>query len=138
MPSIEPAVAVRGVHHAGVVVRRLDESITFYERMFGAAVALRVDEEAYSLAMLDLGNACVELLEFRPETRGEPARGDAIGDGHVALRVDDVTGAHARLAARGVRFERPPLTVESGPSAGYVLAFCLDPDGNRIELIQLP
>jgi hypothetical protein len=31
-----------------------------------------------------------------------------------------------------------PLRIERGPSAGVVLAFGQDLDGNRIEFLQLP
>jgi len=120
-------------------VSDLDASVAFYGEMFGAAVSVRVDEEAFSLVMLDLGNAFVELLVFRPRVPGAPLpAGNAVGAGHVALLVEDLAGAHDRLQARGVRFEVPPHRVERGPTAGHVLAFCLDPDGNRIELIEVP
>lgn len=139
MASAEPCVRPRGLHHAGVVVSDLDASAAFYGEMFGAAVALRVDEDAFSLVMLEFGNAFVELLVFRPRVPGTPLpAGNAVGAGHVALSVEDVGDAHDRLRARGVRFEGPPRRVLSGPSAGHVIAFCLDPDGNRIELIQAP
>jgi catechol 2,3-dioxygenase-like lactoylglutathione lyase family enzyme len=139
MSSDEPCVAPRGLHHAGVVVSDLEASAAFYAEMFGASAGLRVDEEPFSLVMLDLGNAFVELLVFRPPVRGAPVpHGNAVGAGHVALAVDDVAGAYERLRGRGVRFESAPRRIEAGPSAGHVIAFCLDPDGNRIELIQAP
>ena len=139
MASGEPCVRPRGLHHAGVVVSDLEVSAAFYAETFGARVALRVDEEPFSLVMLDLGNAFVELLVFRPPVDGAPVPyGNAVGAGHVALAVDDVADACERLRVRGVRFEGPPRRIESGPSAGHVIAFCLDPDGNRIELIQAP
>ena len=139
MASCEPCVRPRGLHHAGVVVSDLEASAGFYAEMFGASVALRVDEERFSLVMLDLGNAFVELLVFRPPHDGARVpRGNAVGAGHVALAVDDVADAYDRLRRRGVRFEGPPRRIEAGPSAGHVTAFCLDPDDNRIELIQAP
>jgi len=139
MASEKPCVEPRGLHHAGVVVSDLEASAAFYEEMFGATVALRVDEDGFSLVMLDLGNAFVELLVFRPRVPAAALpRGNAVGSGHVALSLDDVAGAHERLRARGVRFESPPRRIETGPSAGHVIAFCLDPDANRIELIQVP
>jgi catechol 2,3-dioxygenase-like lactoylglutathione lyase family enzyme len=121
------------------VVSDLEASAAFYAEMFGASAGLRVDDEPFSLVMLDLGNAFVELLVFRPPVRGAPVpHGNAVGAGHVALAVDDVADAYERLRGRGVRFESAPRRIEAGPSAGHVIAFCLDPDGNRIELIQAP
>jgi catechol 2,3-dioxygenase-like lactoylglutathione lyase family enzyme len=52
----------------------------------------------------------------------------------VNLAVDDIRAVHARLAGAGVTFTRPPETEDWG---GQVASF-LDPDGNLIQLMQLP
>ena len=52
----------------------------------------------------------------------------------VNLAVDDIRAVHARLADAGVAFTRPPETEDWG---GQVASF-LDPDGNLIQLMQLP
>jgi lactoylglutathione lyase len=134
----DPCVRPRGVHHVGFVVSDLEASTAFYERMFGATPVLRVDAGRLSLVFLDLGNTLVELLAY-PDGEGGPVPHEAkLGAGHLALLVDDAHDAQARLEARGVVFQGPPLRVEEGPSRGYVLTFALDPDGNRVELVELP
>jgi lactoylglutathione lyase len=55
------------------------------------------------------------------------------GYGHVALTVDDIETALARLAEQGIEPERPPYTVREG---GPRLCFVKDPDGYRVELIE--
>jgi catechol 2,3-dioxygenase-like lactoylglutathione lyase family enzyme len=52
----------------------------------------------------------------------------------VNLAVDDIHAAHARLTRAGVVFARPPEPEEWG---GQVATF-LDPDGNLVQLLQLP
>jgi len=52
----------------------------------------------------------------------------------VNLAVRDIHAAHARLGAAGVVFTRPPEAEEWG---GKVATF-LDPDGNLIQLLELP
>jgi len=52
----------------------------------------------------------------------------------INLRVDDVRAVHARLARAGVAFTRPPETEDWG---GTVATFA-DPDGNLIQLFELP
>ena len=52
----------------------------------------------------------------------------------VNLLVDDIHAAHARLQQAGVVFARPPEAEEWG---GLVASF-LDPDGNLLQLFQLP
>ena len=52
----------------------------------------------------------------------------------VNLAVDDIAAVHARLQRAGVAFTRLPETEDWG---GRVASF-LDPDGNVIQLMQLP
>ena len=52
----------------------------------------------------------------------------------VNLAVDDLGAAYARLATAGVVFTRPPEREEWG---GQV-ATLLDPDGNVVQLFELP
>ena len=54
------------------------------------------------------------------------------GYGHIAVAVDDLDGALARLKEQGIEPERPPYQVREG---GSFLCFVQDPDGYRIELI---
>jgi lactoylglutathione lyase len=54
--------------------------------------------------------------------------------GHIAIGVDDLDATLARLAGQGIEPERPPYTVRDG---GSRLCFVNDPDGYRIELIEL-
>jgi catechol 2,3-dioxygenase-like lactoylglutathione lyase family enzyme len=51
----------------------------------------------------------------------------------VNLLVDDIVAVHARLAGAGVVFTRPPEPEDWG---GRVATF-LDPDGNRLQLLEL-
>lgn len=50
------------------------------------------------------------------------------------LTVADIQAAHARLVAAGVLFSRAPEREEWG---GWVATFT-DPDGNTLQLMQLP
>jgi len=52
----------------------------------------------------------------------------------VNLAVDDIRAAHARLVGAGVTFRRPP---EREAWGGWVATFA-DPDGNTLQLLQLP
>ena len=55
------------------------------------------------------------------------------GYGHIAIGVDDLDGALARLAEQDIEPEKPPYQVREG---GSWLCFVRDPDGYRIELID--
>src|SRR3954464_7512774 len=52
--------------------------------------------------------------------------------GHIAIGVENLEDTLAKLAARGIKPERPPYQVREG---GSWLCFVQDPDGYRIELI---
>ena len=52
----------------------------------------------------------------------------------VNLTVDDIGAVHTRLQKAGVVFTRPPEAEDWG---GQVASF-LDPDGNLLQLMQLP
>lgn len=52
----------------------------------------------------------------------------------INLAVDDIEATHARLRAAGVAFSRPP---EREPWGGLIATF-EDPDGNTLQLLQLP
>jgi lactoylglutathione lyase len=55
------------------------------------------------------------------------------GYGHIAVTVDDMDAALARLAEQGIDPERPKYQVREG---GSFIAFVRDPDGYRVELIE--
>ena len=50
------------------------------------------------------------------------------------LAVPDIAAAHDRLVAAGIAFSRAP---EREPWGGMIATFA-DPDGNTLQLIQLP
>lgn len=85
--------------------------------------------------MLRLGNAMVELFEYRSP---RPATGDPErpvcdhGITHLCLDVTDIESEYQRLCAAGMRFNSPPQDL------GAVLStYGRDPDGNVIELQEV-
>ena len=60
----------------------------------------------------------------------------ALGDGygHIALGLDDIYSACTAIAEKGGRVVREPGPMKHGNT---VIAFVDDPDGYKVELIQL-
>jgi lactoylglutathione lyase len=60
-----------------------------------------------------------------------------LGDGynHLAIVVEDLHETLAKLAADGIEPERPPYSPGGRPEIGLI-AFVVDPDGYRVELIH--
>lgn len=93
------------VHHLGVAVDDLDESIDTYGRLFGASLEHRavVPEQGVEAASLRVGDSRVELLRaLGPDTpvgRFVARRGP--GMHHVAFAVADLADELARLRTEG-------------------------------------
>jgi catechol 2,3-dioxygenase-like lactoylglutathione lyase family enzyme len=149
-----PAINPLGILHAGVVVSDLDRSLEFYKDMFGVEPQIRLDglggpelsamyelpEVEFSIAILGFPTGGVELIEFQTPADGSTTqpRADALGSAHFAIHVADVDAAFEALSTRGMKMVGQPIHIDDGPAAGLRLAYGLDPDGNRIEIQQIP
>ena len=97
----------RGIHHIGVAVSDLDEAVSTYERLFGAAVEARetIAAQGAEAVAMTMGEGRVELLaplgEDTPVGRFLARRGE--GMHHVAFEVDDLRAELARLDGEGVQ-----------------------------------
>jgi methylmalonyl-CoA/ethylmalonyl-CoA epimerase len=98
-------MAVKGIHHLGVAVEDVDESLETYARLFGAEFERReaLEEHGVDAVTLRVGGSRIELLgALGPQTPvGKFLADRGPGLHHVAFEVDDVAGELARLAAGG-------------------------------------
>jgi lactoylglutathione lyase len=122
--------------HVMLRVIDLERSITFYTEVLGMRLLRRKDYPSgrFSLAFLGYGEehdtTVLELTHNWDTTAYEI--GTAYG--HLALGVDDIQAACAAIADRGGRLVRPPGPMKHGTT---VIAFLEDPDGYKVELIEL-
>ena len=101
------------IEHIGIAVKSLSEALKVYEQAVGLKVAGydEVDEQGVRVAMLEIGESRIELLEpTRPDSPIEKfmtKRGEGIH--HIAVRVDNIEQALERLKAAGIRLidEKP-------------------------------
>ena len=123
--------------HTMLRVGDLQRSIDFYTRVLGMTLLRTTDrpEQKYSLAFVGYGSnpdhAEIELTYNHGVHQYEI--GTAFG--HLALGVSDVYATCERIREQGGKITREP-----GPVAGgtRVIAFVVDPDGYKIELVQHP
>ena len=96
----------------------------FYHRAIGLPLIAHHDERPH----FDLGGSTLVILHGTPA----PAR-NAISERFpiIALRVDDLDAAIARLETHGVSL---PWGVETDSRSRWVMFY--DPGGNLIELVQ--
>ncbi|MFC2007837.1 VOC family protein [Chloroflexota bacterium] len=97
---------ILGLHHIGIGVKNLEESIQAYQDILGIEVESIHDakDRGRKIAMLSVGNAKLELVE-RVETGGDESHIGRIS--HVALQVDDIDKELDALVAKGVRLRDP-------------------------------
>jgi len=138
------------VHHVGITVRDLEESLQWYERVFGVqrefvaegsgpdlSRAVGVPDAQLRFAFLRFGSCVVELLCYANDRQETFDRSNAdVGSAHVCIDVPDLQQAYEDLRAKGVQFLAPPLPIDDGPLAGCAFAYLKDPDGVTLELFQ--
>lgn len=108
-------------------------SVAFYEKLgFEVLLRMPIGEDATNIFMGLPGDGARLELTHNHEV-DEPYE-HGTGYGHIAITADDLDATLARLAADGIEPERPPYTVRAG---GSRLCFVRDPDGYRIELIEV-
>ncbi len=130
-------MAAMRILHTMLRVGDLQRSIAFYTQVLGMTL-LRTSENPqyrYSLAFLGYGtnpeHAEIELTY----NWGVESYELGTAFGHIALGVPDVAAAVERIRTAG-----GSITREAGPVKGghSIIAFVVDPDGYKIELIQRP
>jgi lactoylglutathione lyase len=122
--------------HTMLRVGDLERSLTFYTEVLGMRLLRRKDypDGRFTLAFVGYGDesdtAVLELTHNWDTSSYEIGT----GYGHIALGVDDIQAACEAMAAKGGRVVRPPGAMKHGTT---VIAFVEDPDGYKVELIQL-
>jgi catechol 2,3-dioxygenase-like lactoylglutathione lyase family enzyme len=106
-------MALRRVHHIGILVSDLTRAESFATRVLGLSVARRLSlpEESTEAALLDCGGVRLELIAIGdPDVRARRVKvpGAAAEIEHVAFAVDDLDAEARRLAELGMRFTTTP------------------------------
>lgn len=123
--------------HVAIKTDDLGASETFYRDHFDAAVVERGDAAdgegatAVNHVTLDIADKLVYLFDEAPYEAAGLVGSVPTGFLHFGYVVPDVDAASDDLAAAGVEFVMEPT--EFGD---LKIAFCLDPDDVRIELIE--
>jgi lactoylglutathione lyase len=122
--------------HTMIRVNDMDESIKFYTESLGMKLLRKKDYPGgkFTLAFVGYGDendsSVVELTHNWDTSSYD--QGDAFG--HLAIGVDGIYEKCEELKEKGVKVVR-----EAGPMmhGGAVIAFVEDPNGYKIELIEV-
>ena len=122
--------------HTMIRVGDLDRSIAFYTEILGMQLLRRQDypDGRFTLAFVGYGSEDQEAVLELTHNWDTPSYDLGNGYGHIALAVPDAAAACAEIKARGGKVVR-----EAGPMkhGNTIIAFVDDPDGYKIELIQM-
>ena len=122
--------------HTMLRVGDLDKSITFYTEVLGMQLLRRKEYRSgrFTLAFLGYGPESEQtVLEL---THNWDTSSYELGDayGHIALGVEDIRSTCAAISGKGGRVVREPGPMKHGST---VIAFVEDPDGYKVELIEM-
>jgi lactoylglutathione lyase len=141
------------ISHIGICVSDLERSVRFYceglgfepvashqvGEEFGALMEL--DQVSLESRMLARDGVTVELLRFAsPGFTGDGGRRpmNQLGLTHLSVRVDDVDELSATIERLGGTVVSTTRTTLDVAGARLDFLYCTDPDGVRIELMDLP
>ncbi|MGY0218797.1 lactoylglutathione lyase [Endozoicomonadaceae bacterium StTr2] len=125
------------VLHTMIRVGNLETSIDFYTRILGMKLLRQStnEEYKYTLAFVGYGDesegSAVIELTYNWGTESYD-HGNAFG--HIALGMEDIYAACDKIREAGGQISREPGPVLGGNTE---IAFVTDPDGYKIELIQM-
>jgi len=122
--------------HTMLRVGDLEKSLKFYCEVLGMEVIRRKDypEGKFTLAFVGYGEEADNTLIELTYNWGTDKYDLGNAYGHIALGVEDIYGTCAKITLKGGKVVRPPGAMQHGTT---VIAFVEDPDGYKVELIQL-
>lgn len=146
-------MTIVGAQHTGLHVADLERSLVFYRDLLGLELVWqRSVTENYVQTIVGVPGAelrqamlripgtdhHIELIDYRNVERQTAVAGPPhIGTAHVCLIVKRLRELHRRLVAEGVPSVSDPVVVPVGPNKGRVAVYMVDPDGFRVELLQI-
>jgi lactoylglutathione lyase len=122
--------------HTMLRVGDLERSLSFYTEVLGMRLLRRKDypDGRFTLAFVGYGDEADSTVLELTHNWDTSSYEIGTGYGHIALGVDDIQATCEAMAAKGGRVVRPPGAMKHGTT---VIAFVEDPDGYKVELIQL-
>lgn len=123
--------------HTMIRVKDLNRSLDFYTKLLGMQLLRKMDfpEGKFTLAFVGYGpEETHTVLELTYNYDQAEPYDLGTGYGHIALGVRDIYGVCKNLEAAGAKIPRQPGPMKHGTTQ---IAFVEDPDGYKVELIDL-
>ncbi|MFQ3627849.1 MAG: lactoylglutathione lyase [Cyanobacteriota bacterium] len=122
--------------HTMLRVGNLEKSLDFYCNVLGMKLLRQKDYPGgeFTLAFVGYGDEADHTVLELTYNWGTDKYDLGNGYGHIALGVEDIYETCDRIRALGGKVTREPGPMKHGST---VIAFVEDPDGYKVELIQL-
>ena len=125
---------IKAIAHWALKVSDLDRSLAFYRDTLGFTEMMRLYHDNGDTWLVYLRITDTQFVELFPGGEGARAPNrDATAINHVCLEVNSVDDAAGHLQKIGVKLTAEPKLGRDGNRQ----AWFEDPDGNRIELMQM-
>lgn len=125
---------IEGLGHLALKVTDLDRSLRFWRDGVGLQEMERLRGEDGTAWLVYLRITDTQFLELLPGAKTDRAPADGVnGVNHICLTVRDLDQTAAALAAQGIALTSPISRGLDGNRGAWIV----DPDGNRIELMEM-
>ena len=126
---------IKGIAHSAYTVQDMESAVAFYEKVFGFKKAFTMNHpktgSPWIVYLYVAENQFIEL--FYGGIKEDPYSDERIGYSHLCLEVGDIQEAAAAVLAAGAPLDaKPSMGID-----GNWQCWTHDPDGNRIELMQM-
>ena len=145
---------LKDIHHLGMTVADIEQSVVFYGDLLGmeligrracvdaSYVASQTGYEGVQLSVASFrvnqnSKQSLEIVQYLNHV-GKPSNTatNCAGNTHLCIVVDDLNAAYRDLQSRGVEFKSKPVPITAGPNQGGVVVYFFDPDGYVLEMFQ--
>ena len=121
--------------HLAIRAKDIEETAKFYRDVIGFKEAFRMyNGDGGALTTIYLYIAPSQFIEIFPNGSGELSDNNNVGIKHICIEVDNAAQFQEELRSRGA-----PIDTELKTGFSKCIQFWThDPDGNKIEFMELP
>ncbi|TAK21216.1 MAG: VOC family protein [Chloroflexota bacterium] len=124
--------------HTCIRVKDIDQTVVFYNGLLGMPIVERRDPPPPGTRMAALGSQenYLEVFQIKPDAQMENVDPTTLRLNHICLWVEGIEDLETRAAAAGSPFTGPIRSNPGWVGAAIKVGWVVDPDGNRVELLE--